>query len=235
MSEMKSCWYALKNAVSCSNGEIKYKLSTLLHISYLTENIMYPRWSPRYSLLTAIKNVHTFLNLVIYWEKMWNTVSFHELAEKCANFKSSQKCVLCSNSSLFLFKKGYFKSTIVLEHVWIQNKHLLHTKPAERKVFWLFTEKIWKMNAINSNIKLSCAFGNYRTQKILGYIHVKVDFYWLKYIDITQNLTTQWAIMWDMVNFPEPEEKWAHFTSNKKKHVLWLHNSLFLFQIDLFQ
>ena len=38
----------------------------------------------------------------------------------------------------------------------------------------------------------------------------------MKYIDIAQNLTTQLAIMWDMVNFPEPEEKRANFTSNQK-------------------
>ena len=54
-----------------------------------------------------------------------------------------------------------------------------------------------------------------------------------KYIDIAQNLTAQWAIMWDMVNFPEPEEKQANFTSNKKKHIICLHNSC-LFQMGLF-
>ena len=36
MSE-KSCWYSLKNVVNCSNGGIKYKLGSLLYISYLTE------------------------------------------------------------------------------------------------------------------------------------------------------------------------------------------------------
>ena len=39
----------------------------------------------------------------------------------------------------------------------------------------------------------------------------------IKYIDIAQNLTAQWEIMWDTVNFPEPEEKRANFTSNQKK------------------
>ena len=35
MSE-KSCWYSLKYVVNWSNGGIKYKLSALLYISYLT-------------------------------------------------------------------------------------------------------------------------------------------------------------------------------------------------------
>ena len=37
--------------------------------------------------------------------------------------------------------------------------------------------------------------------------------------------------MWDMVNFPKPEEKRANFTSNQKKRVICLHNSLILFQM----
>ena len=37
------------------------------------------------------------------------------------------------------------------------------------------------------------------------------------------------------VNFTEPEEKRAHFTSNQKKHVIYSHNSLFLFQMGFFQ
>ena len=56
----------------------------------------------------------------------------------------------------------------------------------------------------------------------------------IKYIDIAQNLTAQWAIMSDMVNRPGPEEKRANFTSNKEKHIIWLHNSLLLFQMGLF-
>ena len=39
-------------------------------------------------------------------------------------------------------------------------------------------------------------------------------------------MTTQWAIMWDIVSFPEPEEKRANFTSKQKKHVICSHNSL---------
>ena len=38
----------------------------------------------------------------------------------------------------------------------------------------------------------------------------------IKYIDIAQNLTTHSAKMRDTVNCPEPEEKRAHFTSDKK-------------------
>ena len=37
-----------------------------------------------------------------------------------------------------------------------------------------------------------------------------------------------------MVNFPEHKEKRANFTSNLKKHVVCLHNSLCLFQMGLF-
>ena len=38
-----------------------------------------------------------------------------------------------------------------------------------------------------------------------------VAFIGVKYIDIAQNLTTHWAQMWHMVNFPEPEETRANF------------------------
>ena len=51
------------------------------------------------------------------------------------------------------------------------------------------------------------------------YIHVKACQSILidnKYIDIAQNLTAQWAIMCDTVNFPEPEEKRANFTSTQR-------------------
>ena len=40
-------------------------------------------------------------------------------------------------------------------------------KSAERKVFLLFTEKVCKIGEINTNLKLSCAFVNNRTQHIL--------------------------------------------------------------------
>ena len=96
-------------------------------------------------------------------------------------------------------------------------------------------EKVWQIVKINTNLKLSCAFVNERTQHILHPCEslckwISID---IKYIDITQNLITQWAILWDMVNFPEPEEKRANFTS-KQKHVICSHNSFFLFQICLF-
>ena len=37
----------------------------------------------------------------------------------------------------------------------------------------------------------------------------------IKYNDIAQNLTIQWAIMLDTVNFPEPGIKRTNFTSNR--------------------
>ena len=165
---------------------------------------------------------------------MWKTVNFPELAEKCANFKSNPKCVICSNSSLFLFKMDYVKSTIVLEHVWIKTKHLSHAKSAERKIFWLFTEKVWKINEINTNIKLSCAFGDYRTQNILGYIHVKVDFYWFLIYWYRSKLDHS---VGDNVRYGQFSRAWRKvgtFNVQSKKHVLWLHNPLFVFQMDLF-
>ena len=63
-------------------------------------------------------------------------------------------------------------------------------KSAERKVFWLFTEKVWKRGKINTNLKLSWAFVNN-----IFYIHMKslcqyisID---IKNIDIAQHLTAQ--------------------------------------------
>ena len=96
------------------------------------------------------------------------TRSIFPSRQKSAQILSpTKKCVIYWNSSLFLFQMGHYDSTIVLEHAWIKTKHLLHTKSAERKVFLLFTEKVWKIDYTNTNInmiKLSCAFGNYRTQ-----------------------------------------------------------------------
>ena len=46
---------------------------------------------------------------------------------------------------------------------------------------------------------------------------ISIDF---KYIDIAQNLTIQWAIMCDMGNFPEPEEKWAHLRLIKNTSIM---------------
>ena len=43
-------------------------------------------------------------------------------------------------------------------------------------------------------------------------------------------MTAQWAIMLDMVDFREPEEKRANF--NLKKHIISLHNSLCLFYVN---
>ena len=85
------------------------------------------------------------------------------------------KCVICWNSSLFLFQMYYFESTIVLEHVWIKTKHLSHTS-AERKVFCLFTEKVWKIDEINTNIMLSCSFAIIEHK--IYYIPLKVAFHW---------------------------------------------------------
>ena len=45
------------------------------------------------------------------------------------------------------------------------NIYYIH-KSAERKVFWLFTEKVWKIGKINTNLKLFCAFVNDQTQHI---------------------------------------------------------------------
>ena len=36
--------------------------------------------------------------------------------------------------------------------------------------------------------------------------------------------------MWDMITFLEPDEKRTNYTSNPKKHVVGLHDSLFLIQ-----
>ena len=41
---------------------------------------------------------------------------------------------------------------------------------AERKVLWLFSEKVWKIGKIkgqSNNLKLSCVFVNDQTQNIL--------------------------------------------------------------------
>ena len=60
-----------KNVVNCSNGEIKYKLSALLHISYL-RGIKYCIHVKELDsdFLTAIKSVDTYFNLGIHWGKM---------------------------------------------------------------------------------------------------------------------------------------------------------------------
>ena len=39
-------------------------------------------------------------------------------------------------------------------------------KSAERNVCWLFTEIVWQISQINTNVKLSCAFVNDQTHNI---------------------------------------------------------------------
>ena len=60
MSE-KSCLYSLKNVGYCSNGGIKYKLSALLYISYLTE-IKYYEYMLK-PLIMTFKDVGIFFNM----------------------------------------------------------------------------------------------------------------------------------------------------------------------------
>ena len=43
----------------------------------------------------------------------------------------------------------------------------------------------------------------------------------------------QWTIMWDMVNFPEPEEKRANFTSDQKS-MQYVHIILFFLILNGF-
>ena len=79
-------------------------------------------------------------------------------------------------------------------------------KSAERKVFCLFYEKVWKIGQIN--LKLSGALINDRTQHILHpceslYQTIFID---IKYIDIAQYLTTQWAEMCNALDFSKSDQ-----------------------------
>ena len=100
----QSCWYSLKNALKCSNGGIKYKLSALLYISYLTEIKYYVSMFSWPSLgcmcihfiCIHVSDIHwyqrcwsIFLNFATHWAKMWNTVNLPEPEEKCANSTSN--------------------------------------------------------------------------------------------------------------------------------------------------
>ena len=54
----------------------------------------------------------------------------------------------------------------------------------------------------NTNLKISCAFVNDRIQNIFERLCKKL-FIDIKYIDIAQNLTTQWAKMCNTFDFPK--------------------------------
>ena len=96
--------------------------------------------------------------------------------------------------------------------------YTLQKKSSVRKVFWLFTEKVWKKGhnkGKKTKLKLYYAFVNDQTQNIVDPCQGLCQLFSIdiKYIDIAQNVATHWAIIWDTVNFPEPEEKRANFKS----------------------
>ena len=101
-------------------------------------------------------------------------------------------------------------------------------KAAERKVFWLFTEKVLKIGNIkgsNINLKLYFAFVNDQTHNVF-YIHVKAGASsFLLISNILTKLNILLLIRWKC-------EKQSIFP---KCYVLCSHNSLFLFQMGLFE
>ena len=101
-------------------------------------------------------------------------------------------------------------------------------KAAERKVFWLFTEKVLKIGNIkdsNTNLKLYFAFVNDQTHNVF-YIHVKAGANsFLLISNILTKLNILLLIRWKC-------EKQSIFP---KCCVLCSHNSLFLFQMGLFE
>ena len=92
----------------------------------------------------------TYIDIAQYLTTQWGkNVSYRQFSRawrKASKFLrlTRKACNMFTELIIFYSKWVYFKTTIVLEYVWINSIQKL----AKRKGFWLFTEKVWKIGKI---------------------------------------------------------------------------------------
>ena len=103
---------------------MKYKRGALLYISYLTE-------------------IKYYVSTLKLWLWLWLPTDIKDVGTKVPKFYYQPKKVgyYVQIAHYFFYSKWvYFKSTIVLEHVWIKTKYVLYTKISWEKsiltIYW---------------------------------------------------------------------------------------------------